>query len=781
VNSAPRLALFLSALAFCAAGGEKPLSRADERYNLAGGLFQRAEFARAADEYDAFARSHPRDPRAAEASFRAAESLYRAGRNAGARKAFEKCLKLRLSAARLAAARLRIGTIQYVAGNAAAAVKTLSAVGIKHLPTASRRLTAYFLGAALLETGRGKQAAAQLGIAAASRNHAIAAPALLELARIETGAGREDRAAVHLDRLLGKFPTSSQAPEAGFRKAEILRAAKKSAEALPLYAAVLKRSPQGELANRAALGAAWGYLQTGDPARALKMADLAARGKTSRNEALYVRGLALMAAKSYADAEKTFAALVRLAPRDSRAESAACRIVWCRYRAGKNEQVGLAAREFMARYAGSRLASEVAYVQGLAAVAAGDTRGALNALARAGKDPKGRFAAESTFRAARLCLEEKKPAEARKLLERLVRSHPGHRLADPALVRLGELVLAAGDASSAAKFFDRHARAFPRSRLRPAALLGRALCSATTKDWKDFRNRCTHLARSYPEDSSGAEAAYWLAWDHERISSYDLAIRQYNALISRYKRPPLVYEFKYRLCCAYYLNGNYPKAAEGFLGLARSGKRKLPAEALLWLGRYLGGQGRGREAAEIYAKAAASADPAARAEAQLALGQQALESGNAARAAKLYEKLLLDAPKFSRAEEARLGLARALRLSGRGPEAVRIAAKLASSRDERTRLAARGELALSALAAGKAAQAKSGLEPLVVLYDDPALLPAWIEGLARAERALGSMPRARKWYAELIDRYPRSAEARAASKKTGIPIPKAPPGPGTDF
>ena len=60
-------------------------------------------------------------------------------------------------------------------------------------------------------------------------------------------------------------------------------------------------------------------------------------------------------------------------------------------------------------------------------------------------------------------------------------------------------------------------------------------------------------------------------------------------------------------------------------------------------------------------------------------------------------------------------------------------------------------------------------------------MPAWLQGLARAEEKLTNMPAANKWYRELMARYPRSTEAAAASKKTGIPLPKAPPKPGTKF
>jgi TolA-binding protein len=768
-------------LSAAAGGGEKPLSPADERYQLAGALYARGEFARAAEEYSGFARRFARDPRAPEASFRSAESLYRAGKNKKARAAFQKCLKLKLPAARAAAARLRIGTIQYAAGDATGAAATLAGLQMKHLSTEARQIACYFLGAALLENGKKKAANVYLRTAAASKRAEIAAPALLELARAESESGRRAGAAKHLDALLKNFPNSPQAPEAGFRKAEALRAAGKAAAALPLYAAVLKRSPPGELAARAALGAAWGYLGKGDATGALKMADLAGHLAALKIESLYARGLALTAAKKFAEAEKAFALIVKLEPKGTRAEDAACRIVWCRLRAGKNSQVGLAAREFRARFAGSKLHSEVAHVEGLAAAATGDTGGALSALDRAMSDPKGRFAAESAFRAAQICSQQGKPREARARLARLVKNHPKHVLADPALVRLGELALAAGDLKAATGYFDRQLSSFPKSKRRPAALLGRALCSAGAKNWKDFQSRCRQIAASHPNDPRGAEASYWLAWNHERVSSYDLAIRQYNALITRYKRPPLVYEFKYRLCCAYYLNANFPKAAEGFLGLARSGKRKLPAEALLWLGRYLGVQGRSKEAAEVYAKAAAAKDPAARAEARLALGQQALEAGKAAEAVKLYQQLLADAPGFSRADDARLGLARALRRANRPKEATKIAARLATSKSERTRLAARGEMALAELALGKAAAARKGLEPLAVLYDDSSLVPAWLQGLARAEEKLANKPAANKWYRELMTRYPRSTEAAAASKKTGIPLPKAPPKPGTKF
>ena len=90
-------------------------------------------------------------------------------------------------------------------------------------------------------------------------------------------------------------------------------------------------------------------------------------------------------------------------------------------------------------------------------------------------------------------------------------------------------------------------------------------------------------------------------------------------------------------------------------------------------------------------------------------------------------------------------------------------------------------MALAELALGRAAAARKGLEPLAVLYDDSSLVPAWLQGLARAEEKLANKPAANKWYRELMARYPRSTEAAAASKKTGIPLPKAPPKPGTKF
>ncbi len=770
-------ALFLAAglwssVAGAAGAGEKPLSVADEQYRLAGALFARGEFARAAATYASFARRHRRDPRAGEAHFRSAEGLYRAGESKKARKAFEKCLTLKLPAARLAAARLRIGSISYAAGDAEGAAAALSKVDMKRLPAEARRAAAYFLGASLLELGRKKEAGPHLAQAAGSKQAALAAPALLELARMESEAGRRAGAAGHLGKLLKRFPGAPEAAEAGFRLAEITRLRGKPAAALALYAAVLKRSPPGELAARAALGAAWCHLAGNDARGALKMASMAARAPKLATESRYVTGLARMAAKKYAEAEAAFAGILKLAPRGPRAESAACRLVWCRHLAGRGAQVGPAAREFRARFPKSKLAGEVAHVEGLAAAAGGDVEGALAALDKAAADPKSRYAAESAYRAALLCSEKGRPKQARARLERLVRLHAKHRLADAALVRLGELALGAGDAKGAAKHFDTHLASFPASKLRPAALLGRALAAAAAKDWTGFQQRCAQLARARPGDPAGVEASYWLAWNYERLKTYDQATAAYVRLIAKYRKPPLVYEFKFRLSCAYYLNGNYPKAAEGFLALARSGKRRLPAEGLLWLGQYLGGQGRDKEAAEVYALAAGSKDPATRAEALLALGHQALRGGRAAGAVVLYRKLLAEIPKSVRADDARLGLVRALRESGKAAEARKIAAGLVTSKNERLRLAARGELALADLAVGKAAEAVAGLAPLATLYDDSELVPRWLAGLAAAEEKLKRKAAATRWYRELITRYPASREAKAASAKTKIPLPE---------
>jgi TolA-binding protein len=765
----------LACLATLAGAGEPPLSPADEKYRTAGALFGRGEFARAAAEYAAFATRFRSDPRAAEAFFRSAESLYRAGESQRARAAFERCLKLGLPPARLAAAEVRIGAIKYAAGDAAGAAQVLAAASLKDLPVETRRAAEYFLGAALLELGRKAEARPHLEAAGASASAAVAAPALLELARLGDGAAR------HLEDLLKRFPRSPEAPEAGFRLAEMLRVEGKAKRALTLYAEVLKRSPPGELAARAALGAAWAHLQAGTAAEAVRLAELAAGLPALRTEATYVRGLALTGAGQHAEAEAAFASIIESDPASPRAEGAACRLVWCRHLAGKHAMVGLAAREFRARFPKSPRASEVAYVEGLAAAAGGDREGALAALDRAAADPRARYAAESTYRAALLCLELGRAEEGRKRLELVVEKHPGHALADPALVRLGELALEADDPKRAAARFEKQLAAFPTSRLRPAALLGRALCSAATGEWADFRSRCEKLAAGGSGKAHAAEAAYWLAWSHERTKSYDRAIRAYQALIAKHKRSPLIYEFKYRLCCAYYLNANFPKAAEGFLALARSGRRALPAEALLWLGRYLATQNRGKEASEVYALAAASTNPATRAEARLALGRQALAEGRAAEAARIYEQLLADAPGWSRADEARLELARALREAGRPAEARKLAAGLCAAKDERTRILARGEVGLADLAAGDAAVAVRALEPLAILYDESEAGPRWLEGLALAAGKLGRGERATGWYRELIERYPASPEAAAASKKTGIPLPKRPPKAGEDF
>jgi TolA-binding protein len=764
-----------------ASGGEPPLSAADEKFRLAGALFARGEFARAADRYADFARRYRADPRASEATFRRAESLYRSGDDRRARTVFEECLKLKLPAARLAAARMRVGAILYAGGDPAAAAAVLKLVRTADLPGEARAAAGYFLGASLSALGRGKEAVPHLRVAAGSSRAEIAAPALLELARAAGAAGRRAEADGHLKRLLEKFPASPQAPEAGFRRAEMLRADGKAAEALPFYSAVLRRSPPGDLAGRAALGAGWGHLGKGQAAEALKMADLAGRVAALKVESDYLRGLALTAAGRHAEAEEALTSIVRTDPAGARAEAAACRVAWCRYLGGKHAAAGLAARDFRARYPRSRLKAETAYVEGLAAEAAGDVDGALAALDAAAAERAARFAAESAYRAALVCFRAGREPRGRARLEKLVAAHPGHRLSDPALVRLGEISLAAGEVKKAKAHFEKHLASFAGSPRRPAALLGRALCAATAGEWDDFKARCTQLAASHPADARAAEASYWLAWNHERLKQYDLAARAYTGLIAKHKSSPLVYEFKYRLCCAYYLNANFPKAAEGFLALARSGKRRLPAEVLVWLGQYLGAQKRDGEAKEVYALAASSTDPAARAEARLALGHRALQEKRPADAVKLYREIIADDPAAARAAEAGLGLARALRESGKPAEALAISSRLLATKDERTRLAARGEAALARLAAGDAKAAAAELEPLAVLYDDSELVPRWLAGLAAAEEKLGRKETALKRCRELVSRFPASPEAREISKLKGIPLPKGPSKPGTDF
>lgn len=682
--------------------------RIPEALRFAHGLFGQRKFDLAAEEYQKFLDTDPDPVDGDDARFGLACARLFQGRYKESRTAFQDFLDLAPKHARVRTAWYRLGELSYMLGDLPAAREALEKFTADAEPHANLETAWTYLGDVRLglddpgaareayETslkrfpkgrladraryGLGRSLAA-LGETDAARDaleelvdHGGADwldKALLQIGKIELGAGRFDEAEKAFARLAKAAPQSALATEAQLRRAEALLRLSRLDDAAALLQP-LAADPAQPLSIDAALNLAVVDLRRDRAAEALKTLDgaLDRAGASPLVPALLFRSAeALRALDRKDEARARFLKVAETDPTDPWADDAWREAARLAMESGDNAEAAKLAAAFVEKFPASPLGPDVRLMQGRAAMAQGDPKAAIQALEPLVATKAEQGGAKSDASAE---LIEK----ARYELALAYRADGQGKKADALLAGLAE---GPGKATAADAAF----------------LLGQDHLEAGR-----FQEALADLKRYLEADPNGRVADHALA--HETaaylgLGQRDEAAKALAQLVDRFPKSPALPPARLRLAEALAEAGDSDKAIEHFRALINAKALPAPNElrerAEFGLARTLVKAGDPAAADSIYDAVIARAKNNAEASTLALERAQAFETaGKSEQAAALYEKLESQYPK--EAPALRAAMARARLLAAAEPpklaEAAEILGKLVSDDETRERIKALG-------------------------------------------------------------------------------------------
>jgi tetratricopeptide (TPR) repeat protein len=433
-----------------------------------------------------FARSYPADPHAADAlllaSEEALEAFERQGRSEDllqAEQLLDQVIKGYPEHSRTGFARLNRAILRLREGDPAAAESQLRALIVPGLfPSLPGRAHAA-LGVALLERGRAREAAKEFGLAL---NEGEGALASLGLGTAALAEGRGDDAERQLRQARADGIAGVRAAaEHGLVAAAFARG--RVREFKPLAIARLKAAPRDRSAP------ALLYVLTGigveekDWTGALERArELAATFPEDPRADDALARVALAAARVPAVdvVTQAYEQLVKRYPRSPFVSDIRLSLAETQLEAGRLQEAAKLLEEAVAPGAEAP-PTRVWFLLARAREGSGDRRGALEAYSRAAQQSKeSDWSKDTVFTHARLLHEEKRWAEARSVLERLLRSSDPDTVVEAAH-GIGETYQGQGDHLAAAEYFMTSAYLLPQSTVGRRALVAAGRSFAALK------------------------------------------------------------------------------------------------------------------------------------------------------------------------------------------------------------------------------------------------------------------------------------------------------------
>ncbi len=198
-----------------------------------------------------------------------------------------------------------------------------------------------------------------------------------------------------------------------------------------------------------------------------------------------------------------------------------------------------------------------------------------------------------------------KPQQAAQVLDKVVRLHGKHKIAEQAWLHLGiaRYLAAKGDPQAlqqAAQTLEQFVKQYPKSRLLDQALYYQAECHLTSKAWAKAVPVLQKLLESSPQSRLAPAALYNLGVAHQEQKHWPEAEAAFTRFLQSYQRHPLRAEVQLRRGEARAARGQHRQAQEDFAQAAQAPGFVLADYALLRVGDMLAEQKKLAEAAESY-------------------------------------------------------------------------------------------------------------------------------------------------------------------------------------
>ncbi|MFN3596482.1 MAG: tetratricopeptide repeat protein [Rubricoccaceae bacterium] len=510
-----------------------PPASAETAFERAHLLYQEGLFAPAARAFADLAAAHPRDPRAPEALFFAAEAALAAGDDLDAAARFERFEADHGAHPLAARARFALGRFYYAQGRYDDAEAALLAARERPLSLAERAEAAYLLGQTARRQSRPDAAAAYFAETAAYET-ALAPEALYALASVRAGIGDAAGTVQAYEQLAAQYPASaanaavglglaeayvrerrfqdaadeiarrrpalagSDAARADLLAGEAALRLGRAAEAERSFAAVPPGSPYLRRATFGRARLAFDARRYDEAARGFALVRAAAEDALG-HEATYYEGLALKQALQLGEAETRFAAAAEQG--GAFADAAWLELGFLRYERRRYQEAAAAFSRVLLDFPQSAYAGEAARMIGESYAALGDNARARDAFREAERlgTATADTRAEVAFQDAFALFRAGNYDAAQEALVRVFR-------ADPTGPRAGEALFWAGEAAFQA---ERYARA---------------------------EELLSDFLRRFPEHRQADAARYVLAWTHFKRRDYAAAAEAFERFLATYDR-----------------------------------------------------------------------------------------------------------------------------------------------------------------------------------------------------------------------------------------------------
>lgn len=812
-------------------GQDEPARRIPEALRFAHGLFSQRKFDLAAEEYQRFLDTKPEPADEDDALFGLACARLFQGRYKDSRAAFQEFLRLAPNHSRARTAWYRLGELSYMLGDLPAAREALERVTADPAPHANLETAWIYLGDVRLglddpqaartayETalkqfpksrladraryglGRSLAALGETDAAIGALEELVDAgaadwldKALLQIGKIEMGAGRFAQAEKALARLAEVAPQSALTAEAQLRRGEALARLDRPDDAADLLRP-LAADPSQPLAMEAALGLAGVELRRQRPEEALGTLDAALEhaGESPLVPALLYRsGEALRALKRDAEARARFLKVAEANPADPWADDAWREAARLALEAGDHAEAAKLASAFPEKFPDSPLGPDVRLIQARAAMAQGEPKTAVEALESlvgTGGEAANPTASPELLNKARYELALAYRADGRgdradALLAELAKGSDKEVAPDSAFL-LGQDHLEAGRFAEALADLKRYLEAAPDGRVADYALAHESAAHLGLGQRDEAAEAVNQLAERFPKSAALPPARLRLAEADAEAGESTRAIVQFRALIDATEpAPPQDLKERAELGLARALAKSGDPAAAEPLFDAVIARAKTDAEAsslALERARAFEAAGKAKEAGALFEKVANAypkENSALFADLARARLLDAADPPNPAAAAEILGKLLADQETRARLEaigqpvdallaewgwtladagktdEADAAFKELLEAFPNGPHAADARFNLAESANQRRDFAEVVKL-LAPMVDAQDANANAPPVP-------DRLLPDILYRLGRTRIELGEWPAAVKPLDRLINEFPKGDHLREA-------------------
>lgn len=758
-----------------AAGGVTAQTLApDEHLQFADGLYARQMYDVALAEYTRFIEANPDSKQGDAVTFRIGECQRKLKNPPAAEKAYHRVYTKYPQSTFIHRALFRRAEIFLDAGMHDAAVDLLGKLIAGKPPAEIAPAAHYLRGEALQKTGKTEEAGkAFKAIVDQYAASPFAAYAMIKLG--QTAGANTKQAVEQFTKAIKAAPSDRLAAEAWFQLAEVHFRAKAYEASAKAYEQLLSKYPTDSRAAEAQLQATWAFHNAGLYAEALRRA--VEKQKTvsgeRRDEWLYVKANSERLLHKYADAIKTYQALLTSTPNSAYAHAAAYEQALVYHRKGDH---AAAVKRLKQVTWTAKLQRDVYWLLAESHAALEQHDDAIQYYRRLVEKYSGdRLAIDGRYRLAHLLQSRGQFAAAAAQYRILVQKHSKSELAPRALFAAGYCLAREGEHAKAVRDWAEVIKNYPNKPIVEQALFQKAMSEVRLERDKDAQTTLRLLLKRYPTTTHVAEAWFWSGVLLKEAGKFQDAEAPLRSAVKVAAEPDLKRKAQFQLALTLQKLNKQAESADLFQALLESPMQDRFTPSLLqWVALQGLEAKKYAEAVRAAMQLVENADEERWKRIGWSLAGQAYDSlGESAKAIDAFKKSLAPGAQGPRTAETSLRLGELL-MAVPQPEKAADGRFAAEAHLERAaKLASEdGQLAVRASAyagLGRAAQAREANDEaaryfmsVALLFDDADLVPECLHRAAACYAAAGNEAAAKKAIEDLVARYPESKWAPKA-------------------